>query len=616
MIKHATQHERSKDNKKPVRMFGLSVAKGEMTEGRPRCQRCLRQNLACHYGGIRLIWENDSEARGVCHGRQGVWKKAGKASTRTASSPEAGYPSTDAFPVIERAYFLNTTYKDFELHYTINTPKASPCTPREHQEDDHDEQNSQFNEVVVATDPSLHAKTLLHALSPFPVVTRSSDSILLSYYDLVICASRTVLDDEQHNPYRHVLLPMALHSQGLYEATLAISAYTLHLSQPDLATTALEHRQQALKALIHLINQENPDGTVMDEILALVLMICWYDISDGCRPSWVKHLAGFRGLLHHIPRRNKTNQSLLSLRLEKFFLQYFVFHLVLAKATFHDGDMEIEEQPPSEGRSSLVHEGSGSLAVAESWLSPSTSALSIQMSLDDLDQIDLYMGFSNSLLLLINEIAEMTKIKPDASDREQRNLKLLARACRIKESLVRLEKTNSHLGSMPELADKEPTVVAIAEIYRLGALLYLHEVLSTPALEFPYCRRIFKAGEKEHYVSQILDMTSSNITQICSVASMPLWSLFLAGCCAISETDRVKVLQIFEHVEKQCQFGNVIPAHAALEAVWRQKDLLRDEPSPASGRAQNQRGNRAQTYVQYEWEKALDMLGGWRISLT
>lgn len=159
-------------------------------------------------------------------------------------------------------------------------------------------------------------------------------------------------------------------------------------------------------------------------------------------------------------------------------------------------------------------------------------------------------------------------------------------------------------------------MVAIAEIYRLGALLYLHEVLSTPALEFPYCRRIFKAGEKEHYVSQILDMTSSNITQICSVASMPLWSLFLAGCCAISETDRVKVLQIFEHVEKQCQFGNVIPAHAALEAVWRQKDLLRDEPSPASGRAQNQRGNRAQTYVQYEWEKALDMLGGWRISLT
>lgn len=599
-------------------MFKYSLC----VEAQPTCQRCQKLNIACHYSGLQLTWQNDSEARGVSHGRKGIWRKYGEEPHEPAEEFCVPTSEESRFPPLESLHFLNTTFQDMALYYGADSDV---------QADDVDGADASVladefdtRRVIERTRSAVVSRVhtsmnmLRYGLSTFPVQSRPDDSVLLSYYDMVICASRTLLDDEQHNPYRHVLLPMAFTSPGLFHATLAISAYTLHLREPKFAVVALEHRQRALQALIQLINQEESDARTMDEILGLILMLCWYDISDRCRSSWVKHLVGFHGLL--LRRRAKANlpTSLLSQRLQKFAHQYFIFHLVLAKATFHDQNTNFGNTPISDFLFSTakVDFASNNLFTTplESTLASPIPELPVTFPQTRMDDIDLYMGFSNSLLLLIDETTNLT-MAVSGSNPTQHNLALLTRAHSIKTSIEKLKARDSEIGPSRGMVEEGYIVAAIAEVYRLGAFLFLHEVLANPDLAFPYHRRVFAAEDRDIYMSGILDIVSSNVSTICAVATMPLWPLFLAGCCARKESDRVRVLQIFEHTEMQCRFGNVIPARMTLKALWRQQDLRSDEP-PQPRRASTAKPRHGCSHISYEWERVLDQLGGWKISLT
>jgi hypothetical protein len=121
--------------------------------------------------------------------------------------------------------------------------------------------------------------SLLPRLKAFPLVRRSdSDSTLLTYFEHIICSSATLVDNAHCNPYRYLILPMALQSEGLYHAALAIAANTLNLSDQRYRLPALEHHHQALNYLRVLLNQDTWLEREMDEMLGLVLMLCWFDV--------------------------------------------------------------------------------------------------------------------------------------------------------------------------------------------------------------------------------------------------------------------------------------------------------------------------------------------------
>lgn len=97
---------------------------------------------------------------------------------------------------------------------------------------------------------------------------------------------------------------MALKSEGLYNATLAIAANTLRLSESRHRLPALEHHDRALSHLRELLNHDTWGEKELDEILGIALMLCWFDvishlfywvsnrrandsqISDSSRPLW------------------------------------------------------------------------------------------------------------------------------------------------------------------------------------------------------------------------------------------------------------------------------------------------------------------------------------------
>lgn len=234
-------------------------------ETHPICRRCARKNSPCGYG-IRLVWHEESLARGVCHGRAGVWsKRVDFSRVREKNSPRQGTDSNnretrqlkEAKCQSRTWMFLNTTMKDLEIHFDGGRIRCKSAMAQR------------------------RCESLNLGITTIPHDGRSNfDPILMSFFEQTICSSSTLVDNSLYNPYRYLILPMALESQGLYHATLAIAANTLKLSDTKYSLPALEHHSRALGHLRALLSHESWGEKELDEMLGLVLMLCWFDV--GC----------------------------------------------------------------------------------------------------------------------------------------------------------------------------------------------------------------------------------------------------------------------------------------------------------------------------------------------
>ncbi|KAL3474346.1 fungal-specific transcription factor domain-containing protein [Aspergillus californicus] len=517
-------------------------------ETRPVCRRCTRINASCGYG-VRLTWHEESLARGVCHGRAAVQTARSRdLSIHRTNRQQPRRLNQKNEPADEtRWVFLNTSINDLEIYMDLPRYDTSLLSP------------------------SLNA---LNALPPENRSRSQYDPGLLSFFESIICSSSTLVDNAHCNPYRYLILPMALTSTGLYHATLAIAANTLRLSNPLYRIPALEHHHRALNYLRNLLAQTEWTERDLDEMIGLVLMLCWFEISNNSSPSWVTHLNGYQDLLRTRQQR-RPPRSVHSEQLSSFFNRYFAFHLVLARTAFRLDHLPL---PPV----NLLHHRGEEI---------------------DPDVIDTYMGLSHSLLLLINRVAEMAW-----SDSGSRSMASWKDIQQVKEQLEVLRQ----IPPMEKPIDTECVAIAtaIAEANRLGALLLLHEIRSS---RYPGPSRERKmegtdTDGKTRCVKQILSLMLEKRASIMRTAVLPLWPLFLAGCCVSEEADRVTVMRLFEEVEGIRRFGNIAPAMEVVQMVWRQRDLsAQDERKP--GKKSNMKGR-------FEWERAMTMLGNWKLSLT
>ncbi|RAL00322.1 Zn(II)2Cys6 transcription factor [Aspergillus ibericus CBS 121593] len=520
--------------------WACRVRRVKCDETHPVCRRCARNNRPCRYG-LRLTWLEESVAKGICHGRKGVWSKNGqkKGDTDLADLAKRVQCST---PIPHRQWmFLHTSVHDVErfcVGYQGTNDMIWPKYTRQ--------------------------LSLSPAMSTVPVTGQSrstNDPTLLAFFEAVICSSSTLVDNAQSNPYRYLILPMALNSEGIYHAALAISANTLRLSEARYRVPALEHHHRALLYLRTLLGRDSWTDRELDEILGLVLMMCWFEISDNSRPSWVTHLDGFQLVMSARKKQRPQILSWHSQELLSFFDRYFAFHLVLARTAFR------WESPQT-----------------QACLSPTPFSSSLP------DTIDPYMGFSHSLLLLINRIADLAWTEREVDHQTVYGLK---------EKLEMIHQTS------PDGDGDSQSSMTIAEANRLGAMLLLYEICSSAETNSTFPS--FAPEDKHDCIRQILDLIQEHKTNIMRTAVLPLWPLFLAGCCAPSDDERVVVLQLFNELEGIRRFGNIAPAREVMEMVWRHRDL-----------AQSGLGNGVKMgkRVRFEWEHAMLMLGGWKLALT
>ncbi|GLA48024.1 hypothetical protein AnigIFM63604_003054 [Aspergillus niger] len=495
-------------------------------ETHPVCRRCARNNRCCEYS-LQLTWLDESIAKGVCHGRAGVWSKNGR--KRKDVSDEQGLEMVrHTVPNASRQQwmFLNTSADD------VNRL----CM--------------EYQTVYGGILPSHQRRLILSpALNTMPATASnraSEDQMLLAFFEAVICSSSTLVDNVQSNPYRYLILPMAHNSDGIYHAALAISANTLRLSKVRYRVPALEHHHRALLYLQSLLDRDSWSDREMDEILGLVLMLCWFEDVMSARKQ------------RHWKTSSQRSQELLG-----FFDRYFAFHLVLARTAFR-------------------------------WDGPRTHpCLSALPSSPSSEIIDPYMGFSHALLLLINEVTDLAWQEHELD---------IQKVYGLKHSLEVLRQTPPH-GDINLHSGQECMV--IAEANRLGAILLLYEICSSSE-SISSCSS-FSSEEKLRYVRQILNLIQAHKSNMMRTAVLPLWPLFLAGCCVSDDNDRVIVLQIFQEWEAIRRFGNIAPAREVIETVWRRRDLNQNEFA---------NGAMSGKTARFEWEHAMTMLGGLKLALT
>lgn len=101
---------------------------------------------------------------------------------------------------------------------------------------------------------------------------------LVSFYDQVICTTSTFVDSIEDNPFRGVLMPLALRFPAVFDAIQAVSARVLTLREPRFHDTALQLYSMSLRNLVVTIDRLIESENGLQEARALSLLLCWFEV--------------------------------------------------------------------------------------------------------------------------------------------------------------------------------------------------------------------------------------------------------------------------------------------------------------------------------------------------
>lgn len=282
----------------------------QIVETHPRCRNCENMALPCRYG-IRLQWVEDSVAKGICHGREGVWSGKRRKTCENASSPIS--PSTPTLTsnvhnmpmaklsnhLLKKYFFLNTSEVDVEAYYEApltasrKPPRSnkSSCSPQEltvlptaHSLSKYSDTESPLLLRKVRHEARHNGiATSLHvSFSPkyFAYPLNEADGYIVQYYEQIICSTIVLVDDKTYNPARFVLMPMASFSESVLSAILAISATKLSHKNPAFRHRALIYRQKVISILFSLLKNMDVYSIKYIEALICSMVLCWCDVRD------------------------------------------------------------------------------------------------------------------------------------------------------------------------------------------------------------------------------------------------------------------------------------------------------------------------------------------------
>ncbi|PYH85126.1 C6 zinc finger domain protein [Aspergillus uvarum CBS 121591] len=528
---------------------------------KPICTRCLEKGLVCTTQLV-LKWESEFLSRGLAFGRAGVWSKA-RATGGPSPKPSPGaLPSTFIddqewcpVPLIESWGFVNSGVATFDQPYEVDVAcdELNALIVR-------DKGYHHFPRYVsdISLDSPLSMNVLdtsfIHpepvglspSLSLFPPMSASEDRFLFDYYLQQVCP-RTTASSKLSSPFASIILPFCLSASPLmFTAIQALGACHWARFDSTYSVIGLRLKAQALRGLRHRLATEGPLICSGDpEVLAIMMMLCLYEIVDNCDQRWTIHLKGAKDLIRL--RRQRQNSSLATSRdtldsVSAFAELFFAFQDVM-------------------GRTACGEEVSFG---TDYWH-------------ENERNIDLWMGCSPELVSILSSITEMSRTRRSLTTHAAR-----ASFSQRAASLVRkLENLVQEVND-----DDDSNLESAAELKRLAAVLYLHCALygaspSTP-LVVGYVRKILRL------VSDLLDSGS--------LVSMT-WPVFVAAVELDPGQDEVwrdnrgetvvhgrpLVLRALAAMAES-SVSNVARTRAVIVKVWqaRDSDMVKGSPVDAS----------------------------------
>lgn len=550
---------------------------------RPSCQNCIRLKCACAYE-IKLKWRDDPERAGKAFGRENVWKK-NKDTKKLATSVEEGtyfVPVNVAGAVKFLNVYSDTVADTDDLENKIFVHDVSQLgtinAPEIILNLDFPESLSEHTRSVSSSDD--YSIPLSLPMEPSWIAPMENntgvDDVLYQYYTDIVLPSCTLYDDRS-NGFRYVILPMASNSPILLQAVLAVSAFAYSKVKANFKYIADFHKLNVLEGLLGLMKRNTIASQL--EILAIVMLLCIFELKNGCSQDWIVHM---KGALVYC--KAKTANNFAEDELTVFAKKYFIYQLFNYQTV------------SKEGKSSKMD---------SFW--PVTEAS---------HEIDGHLGCSTELLRIVAKISRYAYLKSHHGVPMEYFDDVLDL---YEKSLLTLHQTSSHIplvlgedvdlsiikdfDAMPETfhldasLSRRKLLVLAAESRRQAALIYLYSVFfDLDYLLESIQRRVKNIVAIFNYLKELDWVDRPTWGMACL-----MWPAFIAGIHAVDFDDICTINEFLITLKNSYCLGNVAQTMDVLETVW----LMREEVPNM---------NSDKLAFENSYERYLDPIR-WRISL-
>jgi hypothetical protein len=354
-------------------------------------------------------------------------------------------------------------------------------------------------------------------------VENDMDRELLQHFVSRASAVLSLHGGRSTNPFTRILLPMALQHEGLMHSVLCLSAshmYSVNPSQKEFEDRQAFHRGKALQLLKHdLERQKAGEGGVMifeDSNVAQILLHLLHSVCDGnTSGEYRMHMVAAKQIAMTQKSTNPEFQSL--------FDEFFYYHWIASEITSLDG-----AEVPMMENFNLPFE-----------INPETAAL---------------IGVSDGLFGFISKISNLRRrlrIRIDEKIEPTMDYEALIAAHAI-DSGLRTWVCPQPLGT-PRYT--------ISMLYRQATWVYLY--------------RTTKESQPHHFIKSAVDDGIRYINELppeIGIQSNVLLPLFLIGCAAFEEAQRVEINRAFTNLIGHTGLGNIGFAKEVVDDIWKLMD--------------------------------------------
>lgn len=354
------------------------------------------------------------------------------------------------------------------------------------------------------------------------------DRHFLDHFNYNVSRVLSLFTDSQ-NPFKEILLPMAMRHRGLMHSLLCLSGSHLVARdpQPSFHERQLHHFESALQVLQkddNIRKRAGGDTTAIieDPTVAQTLVLCLKSICAGeVNGEYRPHLDAAKHLLETQTSPNQDFQN--------FLIEFFIYHDVANSITSLDRQnifMLDDFQLPT-------------------FLQPEAGAL--------LGVLDGLFGYISK----IRQLRDQIRFRKTQNLKPMVDYQILSNAQAIDTALREWV--------CPNHPDEHRHIASL--LYRQATWLYLHRTI-LPSQPSEGLRNAVDEG-----LSYVAQLPADSSTQ--SILLMPV---FLLGCSAFEDYQRPPIRDAFEALQKYSSLGNIKYASVIVEKIWGMMDA-NDEDS-------------------------------------
>jgi transcriptional activator protein UGA3 len=382
-----------------------------------------------------------------------------------------------------------------------------------------------------STSPELQvAAPLRAALDPWdalPGDQKAEQMHLLEYYVKALVPSISVAHIPTTSFYTSLYVPWSYHSEGMLDAILAISSAQLARRNLDsereqhLRGVSMRHEKRCYDFIKERLSPSGGLPRDTYQVTAVILILVGLEALNGVKTTrWISQLKSVQRILRSL----SPEQSLVD------FIEVDSLH---RHFTYHYASASLMARVSNAGPTSSTDPG---LMPISSAFVPNT--------------IDPLMGISYQLCDLISRIQYVTAPNPAFPLATEASFNV------IEECL------NNWTYDNPFALDVDTFIaldlIALAEAYRLAALIQLYRTSPTHSWRIPEC-----ASRAMEFIARVPPGSPAE--------SSLLYPIFLAGAELDDEVAIEKCFQRLEGIQKRNRYENVGSVQEVLKEVWRPK---------------------------------------------